>query len=160
MSQNQAYLFYVFLLTGILIGLLFDIFRILRKSFKFSDLSTIFQDFIFCLITCIIVLYTVFKFNNGIVRSYVLFGICTGLILYLLLFSKIFVTANVKILIFIKRICNVFFKIIISPIKFVIKFIKRLTFKPISFIIINVKKMTKNTIKKRKKDRIKKDFKA
>ena len=34
MAINQAYLFLIFVLDGFIIGLLFDFFRILRKTFK------------------------------------------------------------------------------------------------------------------------------
>ena len=40
MVTNQAYLFLIFMVNGIIIGILFDFFRILRKSFKTADLIT------------------------------------------------------------------------------------------------------------------------
>ena len=45
MVANQANLFLIFTINGILIGLLFDIFRILRKSFKTPDIITYIEDF-------------------------------------------------------------------------------------------------------------------
>ncbi len=63
--QNQAYAFIVFILNGFLIGLLFDIFRIFRKSFKTPDFITYLEDFIFWIITGLLLLYSIFKFNNG-----------------------------------------------------------------------------------------------
>ena len=63
--QNQAYAFIVFILNGFLIGLLFDIFRIFRKSFKTPDFITCLEDFIFWIITGLLLLYSIFKFNNG-----------------------------------------------------------------------------------------------
>ena len=41
MVANQANLFLIFTINGILIGLLFDIFRILRKKFKTSNLHLV-----------------------------------------------------------------------------------------------------------------------
>ena len=46
MVEIQAYLFLIFTINGIIIVLFFDIFRILRKSFKTSDIITYLQDFI------------------------------------------------------------------------------------------------------------------
>ena len=54
MVANQANLFLIFTINGILIGLLFDIFRILRKSFKTPDIITYIEDFFFWLITGLI----------------------------------------------------------------------------------------------------------
>ncbi len=62
--NNQAYSFIIFIINGILIGILFDIFRILRKSFKTSDFITCIEDVIFWILTGIISLYFIFCFNN------------------------------------------------------------------------------------------------
>ena len=63
--MNQAQLFYIFSLTGILLGLLFDIFRILRKSFKTSDWVTYIEDSLFLILAGLLLFYTIYKFNNG-----------------------------------------------------------------------------------------------
>ena len=44
MVENQTYLFIVFSLTGIGLGVLFDFFRALRKTFKTPDLVTYLED--------------------------------------------------------------------------------------------------------------------
>ena len=64
-------LFLIFTLDGILIGLLFDLFRILRKSFKTADVVTYIEDTIFWLLTGIIILYSIFKFSNGDLRAFI-----------------------------------------------------------------------------------------
>ena len=43
MASNQAYLFMIFSLVGIIIGLLFDIFRISRKTIKTNDIEKIYK---------------------------------------------------------------------------------------------------------------------
>lgn len=158
MSLNQAYLFYIFILTGILIGLLFDFFRILRKSFKTSDLVTLLQDIFFLVLAGILFAYTLFKFNNGEIRSYVFLGIALGLTIYLVLFSKTFIKVNVKVIAFIKRIVLNLFKIILVPVKMILNFIRRILFKPISFIFINIRKSVKTGINKMSKIKIKRKF--
>ena len=47
MVENQTYLFIVFSLTGIGLGVLFDFFRALRKTFKTPDLVTYLEDIIY-----------------------------------------------------------------------------------------------------------------
>ena len=42
MAVNQAYLFLIFTLNGIFIGLVFDFFRILRQGFKTNNVITLF----------------------------------------------------------------------------------------------------------------------
>lgn len=138
---NQAYIFLIFILNGFLIGILFDIFRILRKSFKTKDIITYIQDVLFWLISGGIILYTIFKFNNGELRGFIFIGIGLGTILYMLLFSKIFIKINLYIINFLKKL---FHFAIIVPIQFICNIIKKLFFKPISFIIINLRKTLSN----------------
>lgn len=160
--ENQAYLFAIFILNGFLIGLLFDIFRILRRSFKTSDFITYLEDICFWIITGSIILYSIFKFNNGELRGYIFVGILCGVLTYMLIFSKIFIKVNLFIINFIKKI---YYFVIIIPVSFVSKILKRIIFKPISFLIINLRKSLSNFIFKlkklffmKKKQNYKKDF--
>jgi len=62
--NSDVYIFFIFILVGFIIGILFDVFRILRRSFKTKDIITYLQDILFWLITGTLILYTTFKFNN------------------------------------------------------------------------------------------------
>lgn len=75
--ENQAYLFVVFILNGFLISILFDFFRILRKSFKTNNFATYIEDIIFWIITAFMILYSVFKFSNGELRAFIFVRNCT-----------------------------------------------------------------------------------
>lgn len=159
--ENQTYLFIIFILNGFLIGILFDVFRILRKSFKTSDFLTSIEDIIFWILTAFIILYSVFKFNNGRLRAFLFVGIAFGVLIYVLAFSKIFIKINLCIINFAKK---VFYYLIIVPISFIFKILK-IIFKPTSFIIINIRKSlsnfkskTKNLFNKNKKGNYRKDF--
>lgn len=141
---NQAYIFIIFVLNGFIIGLLFDLFRILRKSFKTVDIITYLEDFMFWILTGFILLYSVFKFSNGEIRLYIFLGVILGTILYILAFSKIFVKISVNIILFVKKLINI---VIIRPIIKIYKLLQRLITKPIKFIFINFKKMFANVKK-------------
>ena len=65
MITNQSYIFLVFVIVGMIIGILFDFFRILRKSMKTKDFVTYIEDILFCIITGIIIIYSIFYFNSG-----------------------------------------------------------------------------------------------
>lgn len=140
MELTQAHLFYIFILTGILLGVLFDVFRILRRSFKTSDFVTYIEDIFFWILAGFILFYTVYKFNNGEIRSYVLLGIVSGLTVYLIIFSKIFIKINVNIILFIKNICIHFANFILYPLKLLLSILRKLLLRPISFIFINIRK--------------------
>ena len=56
---------FIFFLTGICIGLLFDFFRIQRKVLKTCDFITYIQDILFWILAGFVILFSIFKFNNG-----------------------------------------------------------------------------------------------
>lgn len=141
MIANQGYLFFIFVLNGVIIGLLFDFFRILRKTIKTKDFVTYIQDFLFWILTGIIILYSTFTFNNGEIRLFLFVGIIIGVALYMLLISSYVIKIFVTIFNFIKKILGI-------PIKFISKIFKKLLFKPILFCIINFKKTTSNIFNK------------
>ena len=144
MVINQAYLFLIFTLNGFAIGLLFDFFRILRKSFKTSDTITYIEDILFWILSGLSVLYSIFMFNNGEIRIYMFLGIFIGISLYILLLSNYIIKINVYLISKLKIFLKYIFNILIIPIKLIFNIIKRLFFKPISFVCINFKNSIKN----------------
>lgn len=114
MAQDQAYLFIVFSLTGVVIGILFDFFRILRRSLKTSNIITYVEDVLFWILTGVLILYNIWYFNNGEIRIYMFLGIIMGLLIYMLTLSNIIVSLFSKILKMLIRILEIPFKTIIS----------------------------------------------
>lgn len=142
--QNQAYVFAIFILNGVIIGILFDVFRILRKSFKTSNLITYIQDILFWILCGLILLYSIFKFNNGILRLFIFLGISVGIILYMLIFSKIFINFSVSSIKILKKILKI---LIIIPIKEIIKIFYK-TIKYLYAKIIKILYYIKSKLKK------------
>lgn len=144
--NNQAYLFVIFIINGILIGLLFDIFRIIRRTSKTTDLATYIQDVAFWIITGIMTLAFIFYYNNGEIRFYVFLGIILGISIYILTISKYVIKISVKIVNYIKRIISIIVNIILLPLKSVWKILNKFLFNPFFFVFINIRKnLTKNT---------------
>ena len=124
MVQNQAYLFLVFSLTGVVIGILFDFFRILRRSIKTSNIVTYIQDILFWILTGIIVLYNIWYFNNGELRIFVFLGLIIGILIYMTTLSNIVAKIFTKILVFLINILKMPLKVIY---KLLNKIITRIT---------------------------------
>lgn len=144
MILNQAYIFLIFVINGFLIGILFDIFRILRKSFKTKDIITYIEDILFWILTGLLLLYSIFTFSNGELRLYMFLGVFIGCILYMILISQYFIKINVKIILFTKGIVYKIFYILTFPMRILLKILKKFLFKPIHFLTINTKKIQKN----------------
>ena len=155
---NQLFCLLIFIITGIVIGILFDIFRILRKSFKTADWITYLQDILFWVFAGCVMLFSIFTFNNGEIRNYVFIGIILGIILYMLSISRFFVKFSVAIIKFFK-------KIISYPIHLIKKLLRKIIVNPALFLckkskdicdtlnkkIHNLTKSNINQCKKRKK---------
>ena len=140
MVTNQAYLFLIFTINGIFIGVLFDFFRILRKAIKTKDFVTYIQDCLFWILTGLIILYSIFTFNNGEIRLFLFLAIIIGVILYMLIASPYIIKINLIIINFLKKVLKV-------PCKILRNIFKKVFFKPISFCIINIRKNIKNMTK-------------
>lgn len=152
MLINQTSLFLIFTIDGVLIGIIFDIFRILRKTIKTSDFVTYIEDFLFWIITSIILFYSIFTYNNGELRFFMFLAVILGFVLYICTISSYLIKINVKIINVIKRIFLKLFEIIYKPLIKTVKILKKVIFKPILFVIINIRKNIKN-IKNRLKDK-------
>ena len=72
---SQGQIFIVFLIIGICIGVIFDIFRTLRKVFKTPDLATYIEDIIFMAIVGILIVNNLILVNNGEIRFYIILAI-------------------------------------------------------------------------------------
>lgn len=143
---SQGYLFLIFILVGIIIGVLFDVFRILRKTFKTSDFVTYIQDILFWILSGILLIYSIFVFNNGELRAYIFLSIAIGIITYMLTISKYFIKLNVTILNVIKKIFTWILKIVIYPFKLIIKLFKHIFIKPLHFLKCNTEKIMSNIV--------------
>ena len=147
MTINQLHLFIIFLINGIVIGFIFDMFRVFRKSFRHKDYIINIQDILFWVCTGFVLLYSSFTFNDGELRLFMILSAVLGFIIYLLTFSKIIINVNVKILLFLKKLLSRIIKILLLP-------IRKFFFKPFTFLVINIKKSFKN-LKLSKKEKIK-----
>ena len=141
---EQLTSFIYFILTGIVLGIIFDVFRIARRTIKTSDFISNLEDVLFGLMAGVIILITIFKFNNGELRLYIFIGLGIGIILNMLFISKYFIKINVCIINFIKKVLKFLFKPIIS----FVKFVKKILFKPFLFVIFNIRKLIEQITKK------------
>lgn len=142
-NLEQLTVFLYFILIGAILGVVFDIFRILRRTVKTSDIMTNIQDILFGFITGSIILISIFFLNNGELRLFLFIGMIVGTTIYMLFVSKYFINLNVAIINFIKKIII----LITKPFIIILKFIKKVFFKPFSFIFINIKLILKKVCK-------------
>lgn len=125
MVENQAYLFLVFSLTGVVLGVLFDFFRVLRKTFKTEDFVTYIEDILYWILAGIIILYNIWFFNDGEIRVFMILGILMGAIIYCLTLSPIFIKIDYFFMKKIKGVFTLLYNILKIPIEFMINLLKK-----------------------------------
>lgn len=149
MANNQAYIFMVFTIVGVIIGVLFDIFRILRKTFKTKDIVTYIEDIVFWLITGMIIVYAMYVFCDGELRFFMILGIIIGATMYMLTISKYVIMVSVFLI-------NIVKKVLIYPVMLILRVAKKVIFRPIMFICINIRKNILQNIGKKISQNVKK----
>lgn len=130
--NEQLGLFLIYIGGGILISLLFDVFRASRKSIKTADLVTYIEDIIFLIIVASFLIYLIFILSTGEIRAFIFIGLLFGSLLYYFTLSKFFMKICVCIFTFLK-------KILLIPFNIALKFNKNL----ICLVCINIQNMTK-----------------
>ena len=86
---SQGQIFILFLILGLCIGLFFDIFRALRKTFKTSDFVTYIEDSVFMLLVGILIVNSLVLLNHGQIRFFILIALLFGITFYFLTISRI-----------------------------------------------------------------------
>lgn len=89
---HQEYVLILMMLTGVVIGVLFDIFEIKRRMSLNSRLVIYFDDILFTFFSAVIFIISVFVFNNGILRWYEFIFCLLGFVLYKLTLSRLLLT--------------------------------------------------------------------
>lgn len=126
LSYTQGQIFIVFFILGIVIGSIYDIFRVARKNFKTSDFVTQIEDIVFLIVTGILILVSILKFCIGEIRFYVFIAIFLGILLYFLTISKPYVIILNIIVKFCKKILSFFVNFVKIPYTFIKNHIKKL----------------------------------
>jgi spore cortex biosynthesis protein YabQ len=114
--NNQVLILIASVYGGMLIGLLFDFFRLLRKGFKIKKAVIPVGDIIFWAASVVIILAVVYNSSSGLIRSYQLIGLALGTFIYLKLLSKYVLTILPMILIGIRTLFYAIIAILKVPV--------------------------------------------
>lgn len=121
------------ILTGILGGILYDIFRAFRYTRKPRKKLKYIEDLVFWFMTTILFFLISFRISDGILRGFLFIGFFAGGTLYFLIISKYIFAIFIRI-----------FKLIIQSINEIMKILK------IPFVKLNLKKKIKQILLMRK----------
>jgi len=77
--KNQYYILLVYIFSGLLIRIVFDMLRLTRRLFNLSNLIVYIEDILFWVITGILLIFVIYYFCDGYVRVYQLLGLLFGI---------------------------------------------------------------------------------
>lgn len=117
--QFQVFVFSITVYGGIIIGLVYDIYRAVKGVQRSKGLITSLWDILFLLLTFLIAIWAIFSSNYGDLRIYVFIGFIVGFFLYERIIS---------------RIASAFFSYIFQAANSAVKRGSRLLILPLKFI--------------------------
>jgi spore cortex biosynthesis protein YabQ len=112
---NQVKLIIFGLLSGIITGVLFDIYRLIRGFENPNKILTIIQDLLFWTLTSIVVFIFLMYTNEGYINFYVYVCLIIGVYLYLKVFSRVFIKVQYKLFKFSGKAFRVIMNVILYP---------------------------------------------
>lgn len=80
--SNQSVVFLAALIVGVLLGVLYDCFRIFRLAFRSGRVAIFFQDMLFVLVCTVVTFLFLLRESAGSVRFFILEGEILGAVLY------------------------------------------------------------------------------
>ena len=122
---SQEIIFLTSVLGGVLLGLLWDFYRLLRHYIALGKLGTALGDILYWIISLYVGLNIIINISWGNIRLFILIGFLIGSIVYFYIFSNILLSSCISLIDFVIQAIIKIYGVIIFPIKY---FIKRLKF--------------------------------
>ncbi len=123
--STQIRLIIFSIIAGIITGILFDFYRLIRGFKDLNKIITFIEDTLFWIFTAIIVFIFLMYTNYAYMGMYVYILLGVGICLYLKFFSNLFIELHNKLFKVVGRLFRVFIYIIIYPFQYLIYNIKR-----------------------------------
>ena len=140
--SSQALVFITAIEIGIVMGMIFDLIRVVRKIVKHPNFLVQIEDLFYWIACGLIGFYMLYVNNYAAIRPFVFIGIILGAIFYFATFSIVFMKAATAIINYVKALLRRLWQLFLIPMKWCIKTIK----KPVSY----VKQQYKNEREKQK----------
>lgn len=112
------------IIAGMITGILFDSYRLIRGLKNPNKYITFVQDILFWIFTSIVIFIFLLYTNQAYIGLYVYLCIALGLYIYICLISKTFLAFGIKISTTFSKIIRIVFYRIIYPFKIIIYAIK------------------------------------
>ncbi|HAQ41846.1 MAG TPA: hypothetical protein DCM73_14125 [Clostridiales bacterium] len=158
LPYSQEYMLAVSVMGGMLLGFIWDIYRLFRHYIKLGSVGTAMGDIVYWIVSIYISVNLIFDLSYGNVRLFILLGFLLGALLYFYGISRYILKASIfvvdTILKVLKKILNLLLipvrflinllKVILRPIKLKCEIVKNKAKKRYKFFKFRLKKVSKN----------------
>lgn len=142
----QLYIFLTLFYGGLVIGVLFDIYKAFRYYIKPNKTKSFIGDLLFWIMVVAITFYILLKSSFGELRGYIFIGLFLGVFLYINILSNIIYPLFIKILKILYLLFSKVYKILILPFS-----VLKVMLKPFINKLKKIKQASKESIKDMKK---------
>jgi spore cortex biosynthesis protein YabQ len=108
----------VSVMGGMVLGFIWDIYRLIRHYIKFGSAVTALGDIAYWIVSAKLSLDLIFYISYGNVRMFILVGFISGALLYFYGISRYVLKAIIYVIDFIFSVVRKFLSFIVSPLKF------------------------------------------
>lgn len=119
--SGQAWLFLSTVVVGFIIGFVYDIFRIIRKTIPHRTWVVQVEDVLYWSSVSILMFYFMLQRNYGEIRFFSIAGAAIGMVIYFCSASILVMKVSVAVIEFFKRVILTALRILLTPIRWLIK---------------------------------------
>ncbi|MEG0693175.1 MAG: spore cortex biosynthesis protein YabQ [Oscillospiraceae bacterium] len=112
---NEVFVFLKACILGVFFGGLYDVFRILRLSFKNPKFLIFIEDVLYCSIVTLASFIFIVMENSGYLRAFLIIGELLGSMLYFFTVSIVIMKSAHLIIKLTRKILKFFYKITLEP---------------------------------------------
>ena len=101
--SSQAATFFATAAAGVVLGVLYDVFRILRRVLRHKTAATTIEDAIFWIISTLLMFIFLLERNFGDIRGFIFMGLALGAVLYFTMLSRFLTKFAMAVLRWLRR---------------------------------------------------------
>ncbi|MDW5298663.1 MAG: spore cortex biosynthesis protein YabQ [Sedimentibacter sp.] len=124
LPYSQEYMLAVSIMGGMLLGFVWDIYRLVRHYVKMGTIGIALGDLIYWIISIYFSIQLILDISYGNVRMFILMGFMLGAFLYFYGLSSYFLKVFIRIIDLILKVVKKIIFFLIEPIKYIIELLK------------------------------------
>lgn len=140
--SGQAWLFLSTVAAGFVMGFIYDIFRVIRKSLPHRHWMVQIEDIIYWSACSVLMFVFLLHENYGEIRFFAIAGAALGMVTYFVSLSAIVLKVSVTLINFLKKVIMTVARILFTPVRWLLRLLKKLLAPPLKSLKATARKNT------------------